>query len=341
MSGPLSALAAMLRYTLKRLLMAIPLLVGVATLTFVVIRMAPGDPMDMFVEQAARRGMSEENIEVMRERLGLNEPLPVQYGRWLGQLAQGDLGESFRYRRPVADLMWERVPFTLQLTVLALLVDMMLGITLGIIAAVKQYSLWDRVVTLGSLVVYSIPGFWLALMLVLVFSVELGWFPTSLTRSIGYDLMSPGGKIWDRILHLVLPVFVLGVASAAGTARYMRNRLLEVLSEEYILAARARGLRERAVILRHALRNALIPIITIYGMALPFLLGGSVLIESVFAWPGMGTLAVEAVGGRDYPVILATTMLSAALVILGNLLADLGYAVVDPRVSYDGGVADG
>jgi peptide/nickel transport system permease protein len=237
--------------------------------------------------------------------------------------------------------MWERVPFTLQLTVLALLVDMMLGITLGIIAAVKQYSLWDRVVTLGSLVVYSIPGFWLALMLVLVFSVELGWFPTSLTRSIGYDLMSPGEKIWDRILHLVLPVFVLGVASAAGTARYMRNRLLEVLSEEYILAARARGLRERAVILRHALRNALIPIITIYGMALPFLLGGSVLIESVFAWPGMGTLAVEAVGGRDYPVILATTMLSAALVILGNLLADLGYAVVDPRVSYDGGVADG
>lgn len=330
----------MLRFILKRLLQAIPLLVGVATLTFIVVRLAPGDPMDMYLERAVERGMSLETIEMVRQRFGLEDPLPVQYVKWLRQVAQGDLGVSFRYRRPVSDLMWERVPFTLQLTVLALLVDMVLGIALGIFAAVKQYSHWDRVVTVGSLIMYSIPGFWLALMLVLVFSVELGWLPTSLTRSIDYELLSPAGKVWDRILHLVLPVFVLGVASAAGTARYMRNRLLEVLSEEYILAARARGLRERSVILGHALRNALIPVITIYGMALPFLLGGSVLIESVFAWPGMGTLAVEAVNGRDYPVILATTMLSAVLVVLGNLLADIGYAVVDPRVSYDGSRAD-
>ena len=326
----------MLRYIAKRLLQALPLLLGVATLTFVVIRLAPGDPMDMFVERAVERGMSPEMIERIREDFGLDDPLPVQYAKWLGQVATGDLGVSFRYRRPVADLMWERVPFTLQLTILALLVDMLLGVALGIFAAIKQYSLWDKTVTLGSLIIYSIPGFWLALMLVLVFSVQLGWLPTSLTRSIDYELMTPAQQLWDRVLHLVLPVFVLGVASAAGTARYMRNRLLEVLSEEYILAARARGLREKAVILKHALRNALIPIITIYGMALPFLLGGSVLIESVFAWPGMGTLAVEAVNGRDYPVILATTMLSAVLVVVGNLLADVGYAVVDPRVSYDG-----
>jgi peptide/nickel transport system permease protein len=165
--------------------------------------------------------------------------------------------------------------------------------------------------------------------------VNLGWFPTSQTRSLDYDLLSGGQQVLDRLWHLVLPVFVLGIASAAGTARYMRNRLLEVLSEEYVLAARARGLRERAVILRHAVRNALIPIVTLYGLSLPFLLGGAVLIERVFAWPGMGLLSVEAIGARDYPIILATTMIAAVLVVLGNLLADVTYAIVDPRVSYD------
>jgi peptide/nickel transport system permease protein len=165
--------------------------------------------------------------------------------------------------------------------------------------------------------------------------VNLGWLPTAQTRSLDYELLSWSEKILDRLWHLILPVFVLGIGSAASTARYMRNRLLEVLSEEYVLAARARGLKERTVILKHALRNALIPIITIYGMRLPFLLGGAVLIENVFAWPGMGTLAVEAIGRRDYPVILATSMISAVLVVLGNLFADITYAIVDPRVSYE------
>jgi peptide/nickel transport system permease protein len=172
-------------------------------------------------------------------------------------------------------------------------------------------------------------------MLVMVFSVNLGWFPTSQTRSLDYEMLTFWGKLADRLWHLVLPVFVLGIASAAGTARYMRNRLLEVLSEEYVLAARARGLREKTVILKHALRNAMIPILTIYGMSIPFLLGGAVLIENVFAWPGLGKLGVEAVGGRDYPVIMATTMMSAVLVVLGNLMADITYAAVDPRISFE------
>ena len=171
-------------------------------------------------------------------------------------------------------------------------------------------------------------------MLVLIFSVNLGWFPTSQTRSLDYDLLSVMDQFLDRIWHLIIPVFVLGVASAASTARYMRSRLLEVLSEEYILAARARGIREKIVILKHALRNALIPIITIYGMSLPFLFGGAVLIEKIFSWPGMGLLAVEAVGNRDYPIIMATTMIGAVLVIFGNLIADITYALVDPRISY-------
>ena len=322
-------------YVIKRLLQAIPLLIGIATVTFFIVHIAPGDPMDVYMEKQYRKEVDPQVIELLRRKYGLDQPLPVQYAKWIGNLARGDLGESFRYRRPVVSLIAERIPYTLQLTVLALLFDALIGITLGILSAVKQYSTVDKVITLGSLVLYSIPGFWLAVMLVLVFSVNLGWLPTSQTRSLDYELLSWSGKVLDRLWHLVLPVFVLGVASAAGTARYMRNRLLEVLSEEYIVAARARGLSERVVVLKHALRNALIPIITLYGLALPFLLGGAVLIEKVFAWPGMGLLAVEAIEARDYPIILATSMIAAILVVLGNLLADVVYALVDPRVSFN------
>ncbi|HYN81756.1 MAG TPA: ABC transporter permease [Gemmatimonadaceae bacterium] len=326
----------MLRFILKRLLQAIPLLLGIATITFAMVHLAPGDPMDMYMEQRFQREVDPQVIELLRKKYGLDQPLPVQYAKWIGNVAQGDLGESFRYRRPVTSLIAERVPYTLQLAVLALFFDALIGIALGIISAVRQYSRTDRAITVGSLVMYSIPGFWLALMLVLVFSVNLNWFPTSQTRSLDYELLSLPGKVLDRLWHLALPVFVLGVASAAGTARFMRNKLLDVLSEEYVVGARARGLSERAVILQHALRNALIPIVTIYGLALPFLLGGAVLIEKVFAWPGMGLLAVEAIGARDYPVILATSMIAAVLVVVGNLFADVTYALVDPRVSYGG-----
>ena len=323
----------MIRFISRRLLFAIPLLLGIVTITFFVIQVAPGDPMDMFLEPRLQRQMDPEAVELIRQKYGLDQPVHIQYARWLGGLLRGDLGESFRYRRPVASLIAERVPYTLQLAMLALLVDALLGIALGVYSAVNRYSLAEKVVTMGSLIVYSIPGFWLALLLVMLFSVNLGWFPTSQTRSLNYDLLSTWGQIADRLWHLALPVFVLGVAQAAGTARYVRNRLLEVMNEEYILAARARGLREKTVIFKHALRNAMIPIITIFGMSLPFLLGGAALIEGVFGWPGLGLLGIEAVRGRDYPVILATTIMAAVLVVLGNLLADVLYAGVDPRIS--------
>lgn len=326
----------MIRYIAKRLLQAIPLLLGVVTVTFFIIRLAPGDPMDMYLEPTRQRQLDPEVIELIRQKYGLDQPIHIQYVKWVVNVAKGDFGESFRHRRPVNRLLAEAVPFTLHLTVLALLFDALLGISLGIVAAVRQYSLLDKVVTVGSLIVYAIPGFWLALMLVLLFSVHLGWLPTSQTRSMDYEFLSLGGKILDRLWHLILPVFVLGVASAAGTARYVRNRLLEVLNEEYVIAARARGFPERTVIVKHALRNALIPVITIYGLALPFLLGGATIIETIFAWPGIGRLTVEAVGGRDYPLIMATTTIAAVLTVLGNLLADITYAVVDPRVSYEG-----
>ncbi len=323
------------RYLLKRLLYTVPLTLGIITVTFFIIRLAPGDPMDMYLESTRYRQVDPEVIELLRQKYGLDQPLHVQYVKWVGNFVRGDFGESFRHRRPVRDLLIKTIPYTLQLTILAMMFDALIGITLGIVSAVKQYTALDKSVTLGSLVIYAIPGFWLALMLVLVFSVNLGWFPTSQTRSMDYEFFSFWGKVGDRLWHLVLPVFVMGVASAAGTARYMRNRLLEVLNEEYVLAARARGFKERVVILNHAVRNALIPIVTIYGMSLPFLLGGAAIIETIFAWPGMGRLTVAAVGGRDYPLIMATTTMAAFLTILGNLLADVSYALVDPRVSYE------
>jgi peptide/nickel transport system permease protein len=325
----------MLRFVARRLLQAVPLLFGIVSATFIAAHAAPGDPMDMYLDPTRRRQADPELIEAIRRKHGLDQPIHVQYVRWVANVARGDLGESFRYHRPVADLLLERIPYTLQVTFLALLFGTLLGVALGIFSAVKQYTALDEAITLGSLAIYAMPLFWLALMLVLVFSVNLGWFPTSQTRSLHYDSLSAAERVLDRLWHLALPVFVLGVGMAAGKARYMRGKLLEVLSEEYVLAARARGLPERRVILRHALRNALIPVITMLGMSLPFLVGGSLFVESVFGWPGIGTLAVEATSSRDYPLLLATTLLTAVMVVLGNLLADVLYAVVDPRVAYE------
>lgn len=325
----------MISYVSRRLLQAVPLLLGIATLTFVVVHLAPGDPMDAYIERIMRSGggpPAVEAVEALREHFGLDQPLHVQYGRWLSNFVRGDLGSSFVHRRPVLDLIVEAVPYTLQLTLLAMLMQTLLGVALGVFSAMRQGSGADRVITLGSLVTLSIPGFWLALMLVLVFSVQLGWLPTSQTRSLDYELLSLGGRIVDRLRHLILPLLVLGVASSAGTVRYMRNRMLDVLNEEYIVAAKSRGFGERAIVTRHALPNALAPIITRFGLSLPFLLGGAAIVETIFAWPGMGRLVVEGVQSRDYPVIMATTMMGAVLTVLGNLLADVLQAWVDPRV---------
>jgi peptide/nickel transport system permease protein len=331
----------MLAYTIKRLLISIPMVLGIVTITFVMIRVAPGDPLDMYLEPQRQRQVDPEIIELLRVKYGLDQPIHIQYWRWISNVARGDFGESFRSRRPVGRMLAEAIPYTLQLTILATLFDAFFGIMLGIIAAVKQYTALDKAVTMGSLVVYAVPSFWLALMMVMVFSVNLGWFPTSQTRSMDYEFLSFWGKVGNRIWYLALPVFVMGIGSAAGTARYVRNRLLDVLNADFVWAARARGFKERVVIVRHALRNALIPVVTMYGMNLPLLLGGATVIETIFAWPGMGNMAVGGVGGRDYPVIMATTLMAAALTVAGNLLADITYAVVDPRVTYGGRRKDG
>jgi peptide/nickel transport system permease protein len=324
----------MISYLVRRLVGAIPLLLGILTIIFFVVNLAPGDPTARFFNP----NVSPEVIEQMRRNLGLDQPLHVQYGRWLWSFLRADFGYSFGQMRPIGEILPETLWNTFQLTFVSLVVIFAVGMLLGIIQAVRQYSLTDNVLTFVALFFYSMPGFWFALMLILILSLwanQLGWpiqFPASGMTSVGYEFMSTGEQIRDRVMHLILPATALGIGAAAGVARYMRGSMLEVIHQDFIRTARAKGLSERKVIFKHALRNALIPIVTLLGLYLPFLLSGAVLIEYIFAWPGMGRAIVDAIFQRDYPMVMATSFVIAAMVVVGNLLADLLYAVVDPRI---------
>jgi peptide/nickel transport system permease protein len=325
----------MIGYLLRRLLGAIPLLLGILTLIFFVMHLAPGDPTDRIFSNP---NVSPEVIEQMRKNLGLDQPLHVQYGRWLWSFVRGDFGYSFGQMRPINEILPTVLWNTLQLTLISLVVIFVVGMLIGIVQAVRQYSIADNVLTFLALFFYSMPSFWFALMLILIFSLRAGqegWpiqFPASGMTGIEYEYMGAGGKLMDRARHLFLPAVALGIGSAAGVARYMRGAMLEVIHQDFIRTARAKGLSERTVIFKHALRNALIPIITLLGLYLPFLLSGAVLVETIFAWPGMGRTIVEAILARDYPLVMATSFVIAAIVVLGNLLSDVLYAVVDPRI---------
>ena len=321
----------MIGYILRRILLSIPLLWALATVTFFIVRLAPGDPMAMYYNPEIDPSV----MEAVRTRLGLDQPIHVQYVRWLGALAHGELGVSFKHHRPVAEILAETLPNTLLLTGLALLFDLGLGVVLGVIAAVRQYSWTDHLTSIVALFLYSMPGFWLGLMMIILFALKLGWLPASQMESVDAEFMGFFPRLWDRALHLVMPVFVLGIASAASVARYMRGSLLEVIRQDYIRTARAKGLSERRVILRHALTNALIPIITLLGLYLPYLISGAIVTETIFAWPGMGRLTIDAIFSRDYPVVMAANLLAGVMVVGGNLLADILYAVVDPRIRYE------
>ncbi len=321
----------MIRFIVRRVLLAVPLLWALATATFFVVRLAPGDPLAIYYNPEIDPAV----METIRARLGLDQPLHVQYGKWLLSLVQGELGVSFSHHRPVADVLADAIPNTLLLTGLSLLLILVVGVLLGVISAVRQYSWVDHVTTLGALFVYSMPGFWLGLMLIIVFSLKLGLLPASQMQSVDAEFLSAPGRWLDRLEHLVLPVFVLGIASAASVARYTRGSMLEVIRQDYVRTARAKGLPERRVIFRHALVNALIPVITLLGLYFPFLLSGAVVTETIFAWPGMGRVTVGAIFARDYPVVMATNLVAGVMVVAGNLLADVLYAVVDPRIRYE------
>jgi len=323
----------MIGYLVRRLLGAIPLLLGILTIIFFVVHLAPGDPTARFFNP----NVSPDVIEQMRRNLGLDQPLHIQYWKWLTSFLTGDFGYSFGQMRPIGEILPEVLWNTIQLTLVSLVVIFVVGMLIGIVQAVRQYSVSDNVLTFSALFFYSMPSFWFALMLILIFSrgADAGWlfnWPASGMTSIDYDYLSTWGKISDRVRHLVLPATALGIGSAAGVARYMRGSMLEVIHQDFIRTARAKGLSERVVIFKHALRNALIPIITLVGLYLPFLLSGAVLVETIFAWPGMGRAIVEAILSRDYPMVMATSFVIAAIVVLGNLLSDVLYAVVDPRI---------
>jgi peptide/nickel transport system permease protein len=321
-------------YLLRRLLGAIPLLLGILTLIFFIINIAPGDPTARYFNP----NVAPEVIEQMRRNLGLDQPLHIQYFRWLTSFASGDFGHSFGQLRPISEILPTVLWNTLQLMIVAVVMIFVLGMLIGILQAVRQYSVVDNVMTFFALFFYSMPSFWLALMLILVFSLKAsqwGWavqFPASQMTSVGYEFYTVTEKFSDRFMHMLLPAIALGIGGAAGIARYMRGSMLEVIHQDYIRTARAKGLSERAVIFKHALRNALIPIVTLLGLYLPVLLSGSVLVETIFAWPGMGRLIVDAIFQRDYPLVMATSFIAAGLVVVGNLVADVLYAVVDPRI---------
>lgn len=316
------------RYIFTRVLSAIPLIFGLLTVTFFIIHLAPGDPTSFFLQS----DVDPKYAENLRRALGLDQPLLVQYWKWLGSTLSGDLGVSFSKHAPVRDILIDTIPKTLLLTSAALLLDFAVGIALGIVSALRRGTTLDRVMTVIALFLYSMPEFWLGLMLVLAFSGAIPLFPATGMQSPMADYLPPLEYVLDVLHHMVLPVFVLGIASAAATARYMRASMLEVIHLEYIRAARAKGLSEFIVIGKHALRNALLPIITLGGLSLPFLLGGAVIVESVFSWPGMGKVVVDAIFTRDYPLIIACTMVSGVLVIFGNLTADILTALADPRI---------
>lgn len=322
----------MIRYIIRRLLQSIPLLLVISVLTFLIIEIAPGDAAQMYLDP--ERGSDPAYIEQVRLSLGLDQPVYVRYVSWLRQTLEGDLGFSMRSRRAVALEVGDRLPNTLLLGGSALILSFVVAVPIGAISAIKRYSLLDYTVTFFSLVGISVPVFWVALLLIQVLAIQLGWFPASGMRSVRHQYTG-FEAVLNVIHHLILPMTVLALAQIASWARYQRSALLDVLGQDYIRTARGKGLRERRVMLTHALRNALIPMITLVGISAPSIVTGAFITETIFSWPGIGRLGVDAVNGRDYPVIMAVTMMSALLIVASSLLADIAYAWADPRIRYE------
>jgi len=306
----------MIRYILKRLVMLIPVLFGVTLISFSLMQIVPGDPAVLLAGEDANPDF----IEAVRKEYGFDQPLYVQYFRFVSHAMQGDFGISIRNREPVINLLKQRFVFTVQLSFLSILIAAFIGLIAGVISATRQYSIFDNLSMVGALFGISMPIFWLGLLLMLVFSVYLGWFPA-------------GGS--GGLRHLLLPAVALGAASAAVIARMTRASMLEVVRQDYIRTARANGLREWVVIYKHALKNAMIPVITVFGLEFGYMLGGAVLTETVFSLPGVGRLMVEGIFQRDYAVVQGSMLLVAATFVLVNLLTDIAYALFDPKIRYE------
>ncbi|MNW26009.1 Glutathione transport system permease protein GsiC [compost metagenome] len=316
----------MLSYIIRRTMILIPVLIGITILNFIIINLAPGNPADLYVDPNA----TEASIEARKESLGLNDPLPVQYMKWLGRLVQGDLGYSMTSFEPVAKLIGERLGPTLSLGILSLILSLLIAIPIGIISAVKQNSKFDYLATGLSFVGTSIPNFFLGLALIYIFAVNLNVLPTGGMQTLGSD-----GGLGDRIMHMILPATVLGISIAGRKVRYVRASMLDVLKQDYLRTARAKGLREFIVTNKHALRNALIPVITVIGMEIPLIFGGAIVTEQIFQWPGIGQLTLQSILSRDYATLMGLNLVAALVVLLANFMTDIAYSVADPRIKYN------
>jgi peptide/nickel transport system permease protein len=316
----------MAAYMIRRTLVSVLVLFVISIGIFTLVRLAPGDPVDMMVAVESRGPGSEQFIAAKRAELGLDQPLPVQYGIWLRDAVQGDLGYSISNSRPVAEMIGERVGPTVYLMTLSLLLALLISIPLGLLSAVRKGKLADYTATAVTLGAISMPAFFIAILCIYVFSLKLGLLPSA-------GMSDPANPSFgDSLLHLIMPMTILGFSSSGGFTRYIRSSVISELRADYVRTAEAKGAGRTRVLSRHVLRNALLPLITVVALSLPYLLAGAVVIETVFAWPGMGQLAVNAVGRRDYPIIIGFAMIAAILTLLSNLIADLLYTVVDPRV---------
>jgi peptide/nickel transport system permease protein len=318
-------------YLIKRLGLMVPLFIGITIISFGVIHLAPGSPIDMATDLNPKA--TAEVKERMRALYGLDKPLYMQYWNWVSRMAVLDFGFSFSQDgRRVADKILERLPITILLNLLSLAIILLVAIPIGVLSATYQGSFFDKVTTVLVFVGFAVPHFWLALLLMILFGVQLGWLPISGLKSLNYEFLPAPVQIWDQISHLILPVFISASGGLAGLSRYMRSNMLEVIRQDYITTARAKGLSQKTVIFKHALRNALLPVITILGLSIPGLIGGSVIFETIFASPGMGQLFYASVMARDYPTIMGILVIGAVLTLIGNLIADLSYALADPRI---------
>jgi len=321
----------MLRFLARRLAMMGPMLIGITLISFLVMHLAPGDPVDAGGLNPKSSAQARENL---RRLYGLDQPLHIQYANWLKRTVKLDFGESMAVSRgkPVIRMISERLPVTVTINVIQLLIIFVIAMPLGITSAVRRNSLFDKSATVFVFLGFSMPSFWLGLLMMILFGVKLGWLPISGLESLDAASMSTWGRFLDRAEHLVLIVIVGAVVSLAGISRYIRSNMLEVVKQDYVRTARAKGLSENAVIYKHALRNAMMPVITILGLSIPGLIGGSVILESLFAIPGLGQLMWQSVLARDYPVVMGNLVIASGLTLIGNLVADVSYALVDPRV---------
>ena len=317
-------------YIAKRLFLIVPLLFGITLITFAVIHLTPGSPVEVQTEMSLKA--SAQARENLKKLYGLDKPLHIQYFDWLKRFVKLDFGKSMIDGRKVIDKIWETIPITLIIDLLSLIVIFMISIPLGVYSATRQYTLFDKISTIGVFIGFSMPEFWLALLLMILFGVQLGWLPISGIQSIDVSEMNNVERVLDWVKHLILPVGITAFGGLASLSRYSRSSMLEVIRQDYIKTAYAKGLKEHEVVFKHALRNALLPIVTILGLSIPGLIGGSVIFEMIFSIPGMGRLFFSSVMARDYPTIMGILTMVAVLTLIGNLIADISYALVDPRI---------